>query len=476
MQWAILTASALLLIGFVLRAKVRILQVLFVPASVIGGIVGLLFFQMIEHGPAWTGASPAGTVAPSVVTLVADHAGVISGALRGWPGPLIAVVFAGLLLERPSRRLAPALRGAALAGIMVWIIVLGEIAIGLAAGWLVIAPAFDVPPAFGQLLEAGFAGGHGTATALGAIFDEMLDFPEGLDLGLFMATIGLVYSILSGIVLVNIGVRRGWTRRGRADAAGANERELITGLEQRHDPVPAALARVRSEVIDPLAFQILIMAMAFLLGVLFQQTFILAARSLGTGDSLRYFQNVPLFLFTLLGGWGVRGLMTAFGVGDLIDGRSIQRMVAIAMEFLIVAAVASLRIEVVANYIGPLSLLCGLGFAWAVVCLLVISPRVLPREHWFELGLINYGMSTGTTAQGMMLLRIIDRDLESGAAEDYALAAPLSAPFIGGGLLTMSLPLILSLEWVPIGAVVGVLAAVVTALFFIGRGLNRRQP
>ena len=52
-------------------------------------------------------------------------------------------------------------------------------------------------------------------------------------------------------------------------------------------------------------------------------------------------------------------------------------------------------------------------------------------------------MSTGTTAQGLMLLRIIDKDLGSGAAEDYALAAPLSAPFIGGGIVTLSLPYLL---------------------------------
>ncbi len=142
-------------------------------------------------------------------------------------------------------------------------------------------------------------------------------------------------------------------------------------------------------------------------------------------------------------------------IDDLIDDLSIKRLVAVAMEFLIVAAIASLRIEVVAAYLGPVALLCGMGFVWTAFCLLVLSRRVLPREHWFELGIINYGMSTGTTAQGMMLLRIIDKDLDSGAAEDYALAAPLSAPFIGGGLLTISLPLILA--WIGLPMMIAVL-------------------
>ena len=33
--------------------------------------------------------------------------------------------------------------------------------------------------------------------------------------------------------------------------------------------------------------------------------------------------------------------------------------------------------------------------------------------------------------------RIIDEKFDSGAAEDYALAAPLSSPFVGGGLVTV---------------------------------------
>ena len=80
-------------------------------------------------------------------------------------------------------------------------------------------------------------------------------------------------------------------------------------------------------------------------------------------------------------------------------------------------------------------------------------------------------MSTGTTAQGMMLLRIVDQDLESGAAEYYAMAAPLSAPFIGGGIVTLTLPLILL--QVETAAVIGVLVLLMVALYAVGRRIRR---
>jgi ESS family glutamate:Na+ symporter len=102
---------------------------------------------------------------------------------------------------------------------------------------------------------------------------------------------------------------------------------------------------------------------------------------------------------------------------------------------------------------------------------MVLARRMLPREHWFELGLINYGMSTGTTATGFVLLRLIDPELESGAAEDYALAAPLSSPFIGGGMITVALPLLV-LERLPLAATALGLCLVVAVLIMIGQRWN----
>ena len=465
--WSILIASALLLAGVVLRARLDVLQRFFVPASVAGGLVGFVLVQMALRVPA-----PDGSTAPAIV----DHVRALAENLRGWPSFLIAVVFAGLLLERGERRPATpggAARGAAMAGVMVWIIVLGQVALGLLATWLVIRPAgYDVPAAFGQLIEAGFAGGHGTAGALGDIYATILDFADGRDLGFTMATIGIVYSVISGIVLVNIGVRRGWTRRGRVEI------EPVSGLETRHAPTPMAFARVGADVIDPLAFQLVLVAMAFLLGAGLRELFIWLAdlaipAEARFDDVRRAVGNVPLFLFALIGGWGVRHGLQLMRLGDLLDDASIRRIVGVAMDFLIVAAIASLRIDVIGAYMGPLALLCGLGFVWTAVCLVVLSRRLLPAEHWFELGLINYGMSTGTTAQGFMLLRLVDKDLESGAAEDYALAAPLSAPFVGGGILTMSLPVILTQVSLPLA--IGVLVAACVMLYGIGRTLHRAR-
>jgi ESS family glutamate:Na+ symporter len=446
---AVLTASGLLLLGFVARANVRGLQLLFIPASVIGGLIGFILVQFaLRSGAAdaaalWQGEAEAILAAGQGQEIALG----IAKQLGSWPGWLIAVVFAGLLLEHTDDRkpLRQAVGRVARQGIVVWIIVLGQVLVGLALAWGLILPWYDVPGSFGQLIETGFAGGHGTAAAMADVWSKVLEFHPGRDLAFFFATVGLIYGVISGIAMVNLGVRRGWTRAGDVKVP------IISGLEPRTAPRPAALARVSNEVIDPFVFQLLIVAVAFAMGYALKSLFVTGASALVPADlvelqkvkAFKAINSIPLFLFTLIGGWLTRQAMRGLGVADLIDTDSIRRVVGAAMEFLIVAAIATLRVETLTQYWLPVLLLLVGGCAWAAFCLLVVARFLLPRAYWFELGLINYGMSTATTAQGLMLLRIVDPDMKSGAAEDYAAAAPLSAPFVGGGIITLSLPVII---------------------------------
>ena len=80
MTIAFLFVALLLLVGVVLRQNIPVFRWLYIPASVIAGFAGLAFliyFQQAADG-VW-----------------ADELGAV---LSSWPGWLIAVVFAGMLL------------------------------------------------------------------------------------------------------------------------------------------------------------------------------------------------------------------------------------------------------------------------------------------------------------------------------------------------------------------------------------------
>ena len=398
-------------------------------------------------------------------------------------GFLIAVVFAGMLMERRPAPLHDNLVRVGRQGLMVWIIVLGQTAIGLLATWLLIQPQYELPNSTGMLIETGFAGGHGTAAAMGNVYaSPLIDLPSGLDLGILMATCGLVYGVVSGIAWINLGVRRGWV--SSPDTLATSVHATETSVD-----VPIGHAKVGAETIDPLLLQVVWLTLAVGLGLAMQSGVIALAETLdgwrapasGGEDSavlkeklsLVTVLDFPLFIYTLFGGWCVRAGLRAAGHERVIDRETINRLTSTAMDVLVVAAITSLNLAAVASLMVPFTILFLCGAIWAGVCLLVISRWLLPSDYWFELGLINYGMSTGTTATGFVLLRVVDPELESGAASDYALAAPLSSPFIGGGMITVALPLLV-LERVPIAASSLTAIGIVTALTYIGYRWNRQ--
>ena len=54
-----------------------------------------------------------------------------------------------------------------------WILILGQLALGLLVTVLFLAPAFKVPIHFGQLLEVSWAGGFGSANAWGEMHKSL---------------------------------------------------------------------------------------------------------------------------------------------------------------------------------------------------------------------------------------------------------------------------------------------------------------
>ncbi len=463
---AILFVSTLLVLGVALRLGFSFFQWFYIPGSVIAGLLGLVVIQ-------W-GHVQLGTLSKEV-----------AGTLDQWPSWLISVVFAGMLLERKSRPLKEKARDVGREALMVWIIVLGQTGLGLLATWLLILPFYDLPNSFGMLIETGFAGGHGTAAAMGEVFaHESIGLEGGRDLGVLMATVGLVYGVVSGIIWINVAARRGWIRQPKSTPmpnVNASVNVDVTGR-------PIGYAKVSGETIDPLLLQAVWLMIALGIGYALQQSVLAVAGMIDTMWAAEVSQNAaesqlsqrltftrvlnfPLFIYTLFGGAIVRRGTRLCRCEHLIDGESIHRLTAAAMDVLVVAAIASLNLSTIITLAVPLAILILVGAIWTGVCLLVISRWLLPKDYWFELGLINYGMSTGVTATGFVLLRMVDPELESEAAEDYALAAPFSAPFVGGGMITIGLPL-LALEIIPIAASAITILSIVIVLTALGRRIR----
>lgn len=422
--FAILVLGIFLLIGKVIRVKTPAVQKLFLPSSIIGG------FLLLFLGPQVLGKLGG----PENGIFTADMLSVWAPL----PGILISIVFATLFLGQklPSPKRAATLVGPQLSlGVALGS---GQYMIALLLAVAVLVPVFAAEPMVGALLEIGFEGGHGTAAGMRGTL-EQLGYESGADIAIGIATVGVVGGILIGIVLINWGVRTGKTEILKGDVkASINEQK---GLYAEDEHYPAGELTSRPASVEPLSLHASIVALSILIGWLMLEGFQWVEQALWA-ETIEIFEFVPLFPLAMLGGVVVQLIAERFGADRLIDPQMMLRIQGLALDFLIISALATLSLEAIGSNISSFLILCVAGIAFNVGLFLWLAPKIMPR-YWFERGIGDFGQSMGVTATGLILMRIVDPDAESPAFEAFGYKQLIFEPFFGGGLVTAAaVPLI----------------------------------
>ena len=458
-----LVLSLLLYVGYLLRTKVPLLQWLYLPSAVIAGLVGLAAIQI---SPA------AGLPVPEDWTL-------------GWdrlPGLLIDVVFACLFLGTALpglrslwRRAGPQL---AYGQVVAW----GQYVVGVGLVLVALGPLFGVPAMFGGLIPVGFEGGHGTAGGLAQTFADH-GWPEGKDLALASATVGVTSAIVVGLVLINWAARRGRLALDRRP-------EALSGLRRKGIIPPgerpsAGTLTVSPDAIGALTFQLVVVAVAVLIGYLLKAGLVGLEGLVHAGmtEADRHVtgfyimvRSFPRFPLCMVGGLAVQFLEDRFDRHNLVDAGLMRRIQNTALDFLVVAAIATIRIEVLVDNFWPFLIIVLAAIAWNVFCVLVLARRMLP-DAWFERSIAEMGQSMGVTATGLLLLRVVDPDYETPAAGAFAAKQLLHEPFMGGGLWTSTaIPLLALWGGPPVFLIACAAVAFWLALTFVPRRLRRARP
>jgi ESS family glutamate:Na+ symporter len=414
--------SVLLVCGKLLRLAVPLFQRLYLPSSVIGGLLGLAIL----------------TLFPDLVP--ADWV----SATQKFPGFLINVIFATLFLGVTPPRWGRVMRLAfpqlCFGQLLAW----GQYVLGLGLAGFLLVPLFGVPPAFGNLLEIGFQGGHGT---VGGMAESFLAYgwEDGIALGLTVATVGMVVGVVLGMALVNWAHHRGVV----ADVLPFDERPLHErrGIHPPNARPDAGLQTVSCDSIDSLAWHIAVVGLAIGIGYLMLQGLRAAETALFPNATHRLFQGFPLFPLCMIGGILLQTGAHACGRSLLVDHGQMQRISGASLDFLVLSAVATIKLSVVAANWIPLLALCLAGALLSVLLVVFLAPRLF-REAWFERAIAEFGQSTGVTATGLLLLRTVDPENRTVAATSFGCKQLLHEPFMGGGLWTaLALALVYTLGW-----------------------------
>ncbi|GEK89416.1 glutamate:Na+ symporter, ESS family [Alkalibacterium putridalgicola] len=460
--FSFLIIGAFLLAGKLIRTRTKWLQNLFLPSSIIGGFLALFL------GPDVLGRLTSQFLNEASIFYNGLIPGFILDVWRPLSGLFINIIFAALLLAKPVPGIKKIWNNAGPQIVMAHTVAWGQYVVGLLLVLFVLTPVFGTDPLAGALIEIAFVGGHGTAAGLSDTF-ALLGYPEGADLALGLATVGIFGGVVSGIAIINIGFRKGYAKPlDEKPTFSDEEKEQIAesyGYDIEQDVKHA-------KAIEPLAFHLSLIAVAILFGYIFQQALILLeAYTWGAWTDVYLFTYMPLFPLAMIGGIIVQMIFAKLNLRNYIDPNIVSMMSGFALDVLLVSALATLSLDVIGDNIVPFLLISGAGIAWNLFAFLYLGPRMIP-DHWFERGLGDFGQSTGMAATGLLLMKIADPDNRTPALEGFGYKQIMFEPFVGGGLVTSaSLPLIYQF-----GPVTFLIITSVVTLFFLIFGLIKFKP
>jgi len=343
------------------------------------------------------------------------------------PTPLLTLVFATLMLGRPIPRVSGLWKPVASQALLGLLLGFGQYVVGGIIVLSFLLPYLGVDPLMGCIIEVGFEGGHGAAAIMGESFRK-LGFPEGLDLGFAMATVGLLASTFLGSGLVVIGRFFGWL--------------VPVQEEMRNDIIDLDIEFRPLEQLRLLLYNFALAGLAVLVGIFL--LFCLRSFSIYMGDiSKQVLLAFPVFPLALLGSFLVRFTLEKTGKTELVSSLFQREIGILSTDLLIITAMAGLNLPLLVNYWVPISILAIGGLIWNLAGMLVFS-RLFFSEEWFERAIAEFGNSTGVAASGLLLLRLADPRNSTNTLPVFSIKQLFLQPLLSGGLITVIAPLFIS--------------------------------
>ena len=379
-------AAALLFVAKIIRCKFRFIQHAYIPAALLAGFLGLFL------GPQFLDILP------------------FSSEIANYPSILIAVLFGSMFVgTRGKMSVKSVLKGAGDTMLINGASEMMQFAVFILIGVAVLPVAFSgINNAFGLMLPAGFVGGHGTAAAIGGVLGDA-GWADASTIGQTFATVGLLGGILLGVVLINFGARKGWTKVIRS----INElpEEMLTGVVPEGKAASLGRSTTNGVSIDSLTWHACLVLVSVGMAYLVNEGLKIVMPGI----------SFPTYGLALLCGVVVQLVLKAVKLDSSVDKDVITHIGSSATDFLVVFGIASIKVSVVVQYWVPIVVLSVLGFLFVTAWLLLVSRRFF-CDYWFEHGIYIFGMSTGVLATGVILLRITDPEFRTGVLQDFGLA------------------------------------------------------
>ena len=404
--------SVLILFANVLRRKVKLVQKSLMPTAVLAGFILLILRT--------TGVFE---ISLSLLETLTYHT--------------LALGFIAMSLKIPEKdSSSSALVGSKSGALIVSTYLVQAITglvISIGLGYTIMPELFK---ASGILLPMAYGQGPGQANNVGSTY-EALGMTGGRSFGLSLAAMGFLVACVVGVIFLNIFSRQGRLKKIEEKAEISGSVTIDTYQHENEIPI--------SESIDKFSMQCALIICLYLItyGITCGICKLLEMISPGVAASVGTLLWGFNFIIGSLVALGCRSLFKYLRSVKLMNRQYqnnylLSRISGLAFDIMIVTGIASINMEDLSGYLLPFTLMSVAGAITTYFYLLYMCRKLYPdyaNEGFFSM----YGMLTGTISSGILLLREIDPDFQTPAANNLVTGSSFGIVFGAPVLLLVSM-------------------------------------
>lgn len=437
----------LILLANVLRRKIIFVQKSLIPTAVLAGFMMLLIR------------------AAGIIKVDADFLEMLTYHM-------LAIGFIAMSLRIPDKQSASGALIGSKSGALIVSTYLAQALTGLLVSLLL---AYTIMPdlfkASGILLPMAYGQGPGQANNVGTTY-EALGMEGGRTFGLSLAAAGYLCACTVGVIFLNIFNRKGKIKR-------VQEKEYVSGsitidMFQQENEISL------SESIDKFSIQFALVLGIYLVTYLVTHGItalisMVAPGAAGTVGTLLWGFN---FIIGSALAIACRSLFKGLRKVKIMNHQYqnnylLNRISGLAFDLMIVGGIAGINIEDLSGYWLPFILMAVLGAITTFLYLNYMCKKLYPdysKEGFFSM----YGMLTGTISSGVLLLREIDPNMETPAANNLVTGSSFGIIFGAPVLLLVSLAAKSDLwVWITVGLIIVYLVFLLLFIAKVGKKKNK---
>lgn len=400
--------SVLLLAGTFLRAKVKLFQSLYLPASVIGGFIGMII------SPEILGRFSNYSISEEWIKTYSLLPGILSV-------PIFAAIPLGMFLNENKNIKSMYPSKVLICFGLFQCASMSQSAIGYATNMFFskINPQLNMYRTFGYELSAGFAGGHGLAAATGKLLEgfgiPQWEIAQGV--ALTTATIGLIGGIVFGIIFINLAVRKNKTKIIKRINDNADKSMEVGYNKDINKQNSLGRETFLSSSIETITFHLAIIFTVC--GIAYIVLNFVKKMNIAGLNVL------PVWTYSMIIMFALNFIIKKLNLVWMVDVKVKAKIMGTLSDFAIVSAMTSLPIKAIINYIAPITFMCILGFIITYLLVFPLNSFFFKEDYSFERAIISWGTLTGVLITGMTLLKICDPEYKSPALSEFSLGFSL---------------------------------------------------